>query len=140
MLNYQKAFNSGIEAAKKAELDINEINSVFEEFAENVKTASGGKIKLEIKHLIRRSESELTLSWPPKQPEKYQAIVADSTSERLSNTGEIAIWSIHKSGYPCIVTWNAREHSCNDKVALKSCLEELIGDPVTGQIFLRYLD
>ncbi|MHC4443583.1 MAG: hypothetical protein ACYTA5_13380 [Planctomycetota bacterium] len=38
-----------------------------------------------------------------------------------------------RCGYPCKLIWSQQEHVCEDRIALESCLAELLRDPIVGE-------
>jgi hypothetical protein len=134
MPNFVKALEEGFEAARKADAARNEIDEVFRDLNTQVLKVTNNQVSIERKELPESSFDRIRrLADPDKPTNKLWAIVAFNPTVGKTKEFQLADWEMDRAGYPCKVTWNRREHVCEDKEALINCLSELLKDPVIGQ-------
>lgn len=140
MVDFIKAFQTGLEAAKEAEANKKEIMSVISEVSSQLKEASGGKLKIRIGLFAEDSGIPQLLMYPDKR-KKYYAICAEQVTEDKSGTSsEIAKWKLDRHGYPCSIEFGDRVLLSEDKESLEENLQTLLADPMTGDKLLKLIN
>ncbi|MDD2051082.1 hypothetical protein NPS46_00770 [Pseudomonas putida] len=135
MVDFIGSFNKGQEAAKKAEDNKDEIDSVFEIMNQQLGDASEGKLKVEIIFKSNPFLDFLTVAAKSASSGSYWAIAALNPLAESYAPKEIAKWKSDPNGYPCLVITDAEEMYCEDKAALEKALSYLLARPEVGKIF-----
>ena len=137
MTDYKDAFKVGLESAKEAARARKEISSVLEDFSEQIRSMSGGKVIVVVEEREARSEDPFaTIALPFGKKDTYQALVACNPGVKAFEGYELAIWEPSSAGYPCKLTWGGNSVYCEDKEGLQSSLAELIADGRSGERIL----
>ncbi|MBN3988712.1 hypothetical protein ACMFFK_09560 [Serratia marcescens] len=142
MADFMESINDGLNAAKKADENKNEINSVFDELNFQLGKATNGAAKV-IRRAFYKEINTTTYaniaakmigeSLLNQQRETYLALAISHVNKEYNfNDVEIAKWNIDKNGYPCVITLRSVELYCEDKEALEKALSELMRDPDVG--------
>lgn len=141
MSKYIDSFNKGINAAKDAERNRAEIDSVFAELNEQLAIATNNKAairRMQFDAPIDYLKAATALSAVFKR-EKYWTLAAVFLPSRSVESTEIAKWDQDNSGYPCRVTFGSNRYTCEDKAGLESVLETLLADALVGEVLHRYM-
>lgn len=134
MIDFTKHLNIGLDAAKSAEANRAEIDSVFDELNKQLLSATGGKVK--IQRLEFREPWKYTKDF---QPVSYFALAVCSANQTVKPT-EIAKWTMARSGYPCEIELNGNgKWYCEDKSGLETALGTLLQDPLVGETIQKYI-
>lgn len=135
MVDFSESFKKGIEAAKSAENNRNEIASVFQSLNEDIAKETEGKVGIKIQTLQAKTGIPIFDFFNPSTG--YQAIVAYNPQVPQSPVRELAEWSQDRAGYPCKIKFGLKEIYCEDKESLKAGLAELLEDPIIGEKLYR---
>lgn len=132
MVDFIDSFSKGIVAAKKAEENKDEIDSVFAALNKQLAEASSGKVVVKI---IFKSNPFLDfISVAGSVPKaSYWAITASNPLADDNQPLEIAKWKSDPNGYPCQVITDSEEIFCEDKSALEIALQKLLSSPIVGK-------
>ncbi|HIE5388098.1 TPA: hypothetical protein ACXNPR_001429 [Enterobacter cancerogenus] len=132
MVDFEKAFLTGLNSAKKASDNIAEIRSVIRDMSQKLMELTGGKAKLGIGTFY--DEADNPIHKLSGQVKSYQALAIFDGNGR--NGEEIAKWTQHESGYPCSVASTAGKFYCKSKEDLETVIAELFVQTKTGKIVL----
>ena len=141
MADFKSALKDGFAAAEKADHARREIVQVLTQLMNDVLESSEGKILIELARLRRPPPAEeysmsgitsVTVAAMFRPRPMYTALVAKNPIAN-SEAKKLAEWSQSRNGYPVALTWNSQERQCEDRVALESCLADLLKDPVVGE-------
>lgn len=134
MVDFAKNLEIGLNAAKAAQDNRNEIDAVFEELNKQLLSATKGKVRIE-----RQKFHE---PWSFKknfQPITYSALVVCSTISSIKPK-EIAKWDMARSGYPCEIELPGNgKWYCDNKEGLETALGRLLQDPLVGETIQKYI-
>ena len=140
MTDFKKAFQTGLNAAKKAEATRNEIQSVFDDLNSQLEEITGGKINLKrIEKYADIDVRKILEDGIGQMPKKYQSIVAFNPTLEGHHHNEIANWSESRSGYPCKISYGLNSFVCENKSQLESVLMDLLKDPIIGEKFSQLI-
>lgn len=143
MTDIKKSLLAGIESAKKAYNNINEINKVLISTSELVKEISNGKATFGIGTFYEKNESDTPLSssialmastYGHDTRKKYKGLAIFDTAGKAGE--EIAVWTQHENGYPCSINYNNFVLYCKNKDELENALAELLKQVKTGKAIL----
>lgn len=132
MPNYGKAFLKGIEAAKKAEEKRIEIESILEEFSNEIKSVTDEAIEIKKREFYVEPSNPFSVSLLSPR-ETYTVLVAKNIKVTDDKYQKLAIWKESRDGYPCIIEYNGKKIIAEDKVALEASLEEMLEDSLVGE-------
>ncbi|MCD5993629.1 hypothetical protein KDX38_08345 [Pseudomonas sp. CDFA 602] len=140
MVDFIDSFNKGIEAAKKAEHNKDEIDSVIEAMNVQLGNVSAGKVKVEIK--LKTNPLADFFASAAKTPVKgsYWAVVAYNPLAESSSPKELARWKSDPNGYPCEIITDAGDVYCEDKIALEKAFNFMLGTPDVGKKLLAVMN
>ncbi len=152
MTLFKEALKEGIEAAEQASIALKEVEEVFRQLDEEVMSESEGRLSIrkgrktaddpapDLVSMSDRLSQPIGLdAWRFKPKERYWAILASNPIVPDAKDRVLAIWSQDSAGYPCTVRWGGREHICEDKEALETCLADLLRDPLVGNTLARLM-
>lgn len=138
MTNFISALKQGLDLAKIAEKNRAEIDGVFLELNEQLKSVSKNRlsiVRLQAGHIppgsLLRSLVTKGTDW---------GLYARFDGDGKVFTHHIAAWAQNPSGYPCRVEFSSTSYSCEDKSALERILKLLLSDPIVGEILQKYVD
>lgn len=134
MVDFTKNLQIGLNAAKAAQDNRSEIDSVFEELNKQLLSATEGKVK------INRCEFQEGWQFTKNfKPVTYWALAVCSTSPPIRTT-EIAKWKMERSGYPCQIELPGNGvWYCDNRAGLENALGRLLQDPLVGEIIQKYI-
>jgi hypothetical protein len=137
MVDYKKAFQAGLEAAKTARDTKREIQQLIDQFDAAVRESSDGRIGIRREEIpapsahvfgpivqVRPTDLWLVAFNPTSEPETRENLAKCEMSER---------------GYPVELRWRTRVCECNDRESLEAALRELLEDSVTGEKLLNLM-
>lgn len=138
MVNYKASIEEGIKAAKIAEANKAEIQSVFDEMNRQIAEHTGKPIVIRprechapssmFNRIDRQVKSFYGLS--SDDDNSYWAIVAFTENSAMY---ELAKWELDKNGYPCSISYRNVLNRCENKEALEQALARLLQDPDVGE-------
>ena len=131
MADFSKSFRKGLNAAKDAEENRKEIESVFRELNSALFQETGGKVRIEVREFdVPYRALDLDFLKPSKT---YLAIAAHNPKVKQGPVKELAKWSQDRAGYPCRIELGNMRSSCEDKAALEAQIARLLEDPLVGK-------
>lgn len=134
MVDFKKSFNAGIDSAKFAEANRNEIQSVFDEINKQLEEVTEGTIFIDRKrYYVNNTIQDLASIANFKPRETYHAVVAVNPKVPNSPEKELANWKMSKDGYPCRIYIDNNHIACEDKKALEAAMQELLSDTSVGE-------
>lgn len=143
MTDIKKSLLAGIESAKSAYNNINEINTILTSTSELIKEISNGKATFGIGTFYEKNENDTPLgasialmasTYGHETRKKYKGL---AIFDAAGNAGEeIAVWTQHENGYPCSITYNSYVLFCKNKDELENALAELLKQVKTGKAIL----
>lgn len=139
MLSYASSLKKGLDAARVAQGNKEEIHSVLEELKRQVLTETEGKIKIEIHEFYKNTTVRGDMTRFMREAiegisrETYKAIAASNPLAIEHEPKELARWTLDKAGYPCIIAFGDVKYICEDKEALRNNLSLLLENPSTGE-------
>ena len=144
MTDFGSAYAAGLAAHANAERNIQEIVSVFNTLAQQVKDASGGVIVIERTMSVRTLSNRRSLmdlaAGIPAPTEKYDCLVARRASSGPAKSSELCTYTLAPSGYPVSISYVDVSDEAHDKASLERILEQLLRHPTTGKTLKLLLD
>lgn len=150
MPDFEKSFQSGVDAAKAADRAKAEIAEVFSEMNKQLGLASNGAARIGIKERrevipqqngFLQAFGALAASMiAPKEMRSYKAIVIEHRELDGFPAREVARWRQGEAGYPCWIILEEEETACGDKLSLERELELLAGTPRMGKAVLAAMN
>ncbi|WP_395312702.1 hypothetical protein V1603_12460 [Enterobacter sp. ECC-219] len=132
MVDFEKAFLTGLNSAKKASNNIEEINSVIKKMSMELMHLTKGKVKLGVSSFYEKDDNPLRHLHAGLKT--YQGLAVFDGDGR--NGVEIAKWTQHENGYPCSIASSAGKFYCKNKEDLESVIADLFMQTRTGKIIL----
>lgn len=152
-MDFKKYLSSGLEAAKTARKNKDEIQGVISDLSDVIKEHSGGLVTLIISNEQRVSKSVNSfgvgavaaaaaaaagLGFSPYID--YKALSLVLTKGKVVKREQIAEWRMNESdGYPCVISYNGRDINCGSKEMLEKALGGLISNASTGERLLQLI-
>lgn len=134
MIDFKASFALGIEAAKVAEKNKIEIQSVFDEVNKQLSEVTGGVIYLDRKkYYVNNILQDMAAIANVRPREIYWAIVAINQKYTEASEKELAKWDMDKNGYPARIFIDNYQVACEDKKALEKALQRLLCDATVGE-------
>jgi hypothetical protein len=141
MVDFITSFNKGIDAAKTAEKNKKEIDSVFNSLNKQLKLESENTLFLKTEtRYINNTFIDINLITTGKSRPTYSAIFASNPQIPDFEDKMLAIWKINRNGYPCVIHIGDNQLVCEDRPALESGLQELLSDPVVGDTLFKIIN
>ncbi|HCW0178844.1 TPA: hypothetical protein OW286_002184 [Citrobacter freundii] len=143
-MDFKKSLNDGLEAAKIARKNKQEILSVVEELSATIEDFSGGLVTLAItkEQKVNKSSNPflggIASAMNINPFINYNALSLILQTDKLNRKEIIAEWRINESdGYPCVISYNGDDISCRTKETLEKALSSLISNASTGERLLQ---
>lgn len=143
MTDIKKSLLAGIQSAKDAFNNINEIHSVLNATSNIIKEISDGNATLGVGSFFEKNENDspfasslaiMASAYGQDKRRKYKALAIFDKDGKYGE--EIAEWTQHENGYPCSITFNTSKLYCSNKEELQSALSELLKETKTGKAIL----
>lgn len=132
MADFSLSFKKGIEAARIAENNRQEIRSVLKAVNDALSLETEGKVALRIQ-VIRPKTGNIVIDFL-QNPLPSRTILEAHNPQALGGpVWELCEWSEDPNGYPCKIQRDRTEFVCEDKEALESALQNLLEDPGVGR-------
>ncbi len=149
MVDYIKAINSGIYAAKLAKKAREEIREVIGLAATQIAKATGDTLDLAVTREVRQvprkpptnvprgwvsSASLLAAQWSSRGEQKTEEYSALTLKPRNKDNAGLVLctWIASEAGYPIKLQFSKKEVTCRDKRSLEQGIVELLSDPGIG--------
>lgn len=147
MMDFKKSLTNGLEAAKIARKNKEEIQSVIDEVSEAIKDYSNGLISLvvtteqRVGHNISSFIGGAAARGLNLNPwVQYKTLSLLLKKDQLQKKEKIAEWRIDESdGYPCVISYNGDDISCGTKEMLEKALGNLMANASTGERLLKLI-
>lgn len=142
MKNFKDSLQAGIDAAKVASNNRQEIASVIRSVNEQVKEISDGKAMFSKGKFYREPKPEALavkafISIMGNAGESYQGLGIYNGDGK--NGIIIAEWSEGASGYPCSLSYAGEKIFCSNKIELENALSDLLSQVETGEAILKQM-
>ncbi|MDM3295907.1 hypothetical protein [Citrobacter sp. Cc139] len=150
-MDFKKYLSSGLEAAKVARKNKNEIQGVISDLSDVIKEHSGGLVTLIISNEQRMSKNVNSFGIGAAAAAAaaglglspyidYKALSLVLTKDKVIKREQIAEWRMNESdGYPCVISYNGRDINCGSKEMLEKALGGLISNASTGERLLQLI-
>ncbi|WP_288460466.1 hypothetical protein [uncultured Enterobacter sp.] len=150
-MDFKKYLNNGLEAAKIARKNKDEIQGVINELSDVIKEHSGGLVTLTVSNEQRLSKSISSMvigaaaaaaaaGFGVSPYIDYKALSLVLKKGKVNKREQIAEWRMDESdGYPCVISYNGGEISCGTKEMLEKALGGLISNASTGERLLKLI-
>jgi|GEM_PF-5364332 len=146
-MDFKNSLAVGLEAAKKARSNKEEIFGVISDLSDSIKEFSQGRVSLKVtsERKLAANHTAFTAvvsSFTNVNPYiDYEALSFVTKTEQTEVKEKIADWNINESdGYPCVISYNKRDVRCKDKEMLIKALNDLMSDASTGEALLRLVN
>lgn len=133
MVDFSDAFYRGLDAARQARSNRDEVKEIFRQLNEGLSKASEGNAEIAIVEFQESRGPIAALANIFEAPAKYQAIVVRHAKHEDFGSREVARWKQDQNGYPCFIITPERQASCDSGEALVSELSTLFATPRVGE-------
>ncbi len=140
---FAKAIETGLEQARKAEVDITGVKQVVSELSTAMEDATDGRLKVvlskpgsegfvvSVATVVRDAfEQQQGLIFADRRYVLEIYRIADAKSVSLAEL------ELRPSVFPCLVTFDRQRTSCDELSALRTTLTEVLASPTTGRAIL----
>lgn len=140
MANFDDSLRRGIDAAKQAQANRDEIRGILFELNQALHSMSNGAAEIAIVPISAtlNALSRLVVYLDKSQEELVLAVRTTGRESVLAR--QVARWKQGASGYPCSIIWGERHASCGDAESLKAELAELVSSPAVGEAILAAMN
>lgn len=145
-MDFKKSLNDGLEAAKIARKNKQEIFNVIKELSATIEEFSGGLVSLAITKEQKTNKnsnpflSGIATAMSINPFINYSALSLILQTDKINRKEIIAEWRINESdGYPCVISYNGDDISCRTKETLEKALSGLISNASTGERLLQLI-
>lgn len=133
MINFIGSIEAGLNAAKNAEKNKLEIQSVFDELNRQLNDKYKGLLFVDREEFyVNDTFMDLARIANLLDREKYSAITAKNPLAKEYKSFELAKWKMDRNGYPCQIIFGHTDKFCEDKASLEQALMELLREPTVG--------
>ncbi|MBL5926638.1 hypothetical protein [Enterobacter asburiae] len=146
-MDFKNSLAVGLEAAKKARSNKEEIFGVISDLSDSIKEFSRGQVSLKVtsERKIAPNHTAFTAvvsTFTNINPYiDYEALAFVTKRDQTEVKEIIADWKLNESdGYPCVISYNKRDVRCKDKETLIKALNDLMSDASTGEALLRLVN
>lgn len=150
-MDFKNSLVVGLEAAKKARSNKDEIFSVINDLSDSIKEVTQGRVSLKVTSERRLSHdyggfaSVAAMAFTTLKNinpyVEYEALSLITQRDEAEVTEKVAEWKMNESdGYPCVISYNKRDVSCKNKDMLIKALSDLMSDASTGDVILRMIN
>jgi hypothetical protein len=140
MVDFIKSFQKGLDAAKTAEENKEEIQSVFRELNEQLSNSSDGTLFIERQTLyVNNSFHDMNLVVTGQKRATHTVIYVKNPKVKHSDK-TLAKWKINRNGYPCQIILDDEQMFCEDKAALENSFKELLRNSTVGDILYKVMN
>lgn len=138
--DFRKAFKQGIDAAEDTAKKNAEIDQVFYELNQQIKSATKDRIEIHIESRTNNLAALASMFSPESghQAKALTYIVAEN--HKTGAKEDLASWERAPSAYPCKITYSDQVQYCGDKESLELQLSEMLSHPNTGKKMFKLLE
>ncbi len=134
MADFITSLKKGVNAAKEAEFNKLEIQSVIKELNLQLARELEGKLKIELKtYYVNNCIQDTTTIANNKKRETYDAVVAINPLVSGCFEKQLSRWKMDVNGYPCLINFNSRELISDNKNTLEKNFQQLLSDAEIGE-------
>ncbi|MGF6518638.1 hypothetical protein ABH912_006104 [Pseudomonas sp. BT76 TE3572] len=140
-INFENSFKKGLEAAEAATKVNMEIDLIFKDLDDQIKSASDGKISIVFKRK-RDSLGALAgfISNSFQEPMKFKTYIVAVNEAAGGKEEDLAVFERASHGYPCHLSYGDQAIYCNDKAALEKQLSTMLANVNIGKQLTRLLN
>ena len=140
MVDFNDSLRRGLDAAKKAQANRDEISHILTELNQALKSMSDGKAEIAIVPIstTMNALSRLIVYLDKNQEEQVLAIRPIAREGLLPR--QVARWKQGEAGYPCSIIWGERHASCDDSESLMAELADLMSSSTVGEAILAVMN
>lgn len=137
MVDFSDPFRRGLDAARQAVANRNEVQGIFAQFNGALHEMSGGKAEIALVPLEETLSAfaKLAAALDPST-KKQQVLAVRHLKHKAFQPKVIARWSQSESGYPCTVIWGERHAACDGAESLANELAALFSSPKVGEAIM----
>lgn len=146
-MDFKKSLTVGLDAAKAARKNKEEIQNLIEDLNHQVQEFSNGLVSLEVTNEQKFNKNVNPLATGLvalvgiNSSIKYNALSLKLNNKGMSRREVIAEWKINESdGYPCVISYNGKDVNCRSKETLERALNDLLSNASTGERMLQLID
>ena len=139
-IDFKEFLRRGLDAAKQAQENRDEIRDVLIELNNALHSMSGGAAEIAIVPVSSTIPTLSRLVAFLDKSQEEQVLAVRSTSRQDFLARKVARWKQGESGYPCSIIWGDRHASCDDVESLKAELAELVSSPVVGEAIFAVMN
>lgn len=140
MTYFNDALRRGLDAAKTAQTNRNEIQEIFAQLNEDLRAMSDGKAEIAVVPRSSIMDGINRLIVMLDRREEEQVLAVRSIVHKDMQPKQIARWKEGDAGYPCSIIWGERNTTCDDSISLVSELAELVSSPLVGEAILNLMN
>lgn len=144
MSDFKKYLLVGVDAARTAAANKQEIHDVINEVDKQLSEVYDSKVHFGIWNLTRTLKPKNNnifggaLSALSLEREEYQSLAISNYENK--NPTPLADWFMSESGYPCKIIMDGIESFCSDKDDLENEISSLLSHVRTGKAILKKLE
>jgi hypothetical protein len=141
MVDFTDSFRRGLDAAKRAQANRDQIAAIFSQLSEALLSMTDGSVEIAVVP-IEDTMNALARMIVSIEKEKYgdKVIAVRRSGQPKSTARRIARWKQGDAGYPCAVIWGERHASCEDADSLRAELAELVSSPTVGEAIVATMN
>lgn len=140
MTDFNDSLRRGLDAARQAQANRDEIKAVFSELNRALNAMSDGKIEVAIVPVTTTMSALNRLAKIYLDKDQEERVIA---VRRIGETNTLAKllahWKQGSAGFPCSIIWNERHASCEDVESLRAELATLVSSPAVGEAILALM-
>lgn len=139
MIDFNDALQQGLDAAKRAHINREQIKNVFVQINESLHKISGGKVEIAIVPAESTMDTiqRVAFAFDKNRREREYVLAVRLIGQESLQPKKIALWKQSDAGYPCSIIWGDRHASCDDVDSLKNELAELLRSPSVGEAIFK---
>lgn len=140
---FAKAIETGLEQARKAEVDLTGVKQVVAELSAAMEEATGGKMKVVlskpgVEEFIVTVATVVRDAFGQHQglifaDRRYVLEIYRIADAKAVSLAEL---ELRPSVFPCLVTFDRQRTSCDELSSLREILTEILASPTTGRAIL----
>lgn len=141
MTDYIKSLKAGLKAAKTAEKNRLEINSVFDQLNGQLDRSTDGALLIERQERYVNYEfTDLSKIIKGEKRETYITLIAKNKKVQNVEVVDLSTWKEAHEGYPCQIIYGDEHIYCEDKEALEHSIQTLLSDSLVGEKLYKVIN
>ena len=133
-MSFLDSINAGITRAREANASVEEVNAIFREISDDLKS-----IDNRVNIALRREEMNPSRWRPISAQDEFTSddtVCLVIANESVVEKNEIARWEQSVKGYPCTLTFEGESFVCYNLEDLRAAFEELLGTVFFGKTLI----